>query len=100
MSELVPLAYDTHPDYYDLSIPDPIVTQDAEKFMDWMNWQQSMVPKPFRDNPEVWNIYDLEGYQAFASDYISIKAAEDYYGESIHTKDGPFITGEIKEGLR
>ena len=100
MSELVPLAYDTHPDYYDLSIPDPIVTQDAEKFMDWLNWQQSMVPKPFRDNPEVWNIYDLEGYQAFASDYISIKAAEDYYGESIHTKDRPFITGETKEGLR
>ena len=100
MSELVPLAYDTHPDYYDLSIPDPIVTQDAEKFMDWLNWQQSMVPKPFRDNPEVWNIYDLEGYQAFASDYISIKAAEDYYGESIHTKDRPFITGEIKKSLR
>jgi len=98
MSELVPLAYDTHPDYYDLSIPDPIVTRDAEKFMDWLNWQQSMVPEVFQGEP--WAIYDLEGYQAFISDYISVKAAEDYYGKSIHSKDRPFITGEIKEGLR
>ena len=98
MSELVPLAYDTHPDYYDLSIPDPIVTQDAEKFMDWLNWQQSMVPEMYQKQP--WAIYDLEAYQAFISDYISVKAAQDYYGESIHTKDRPFITGEIKEGLR
>ena len=99
MSELVPLAYDTHPDYYDLSIPDSIVTRDAEKFMDWLNWQQSMVPKFYRDNPEVWNIYDLEGYQAFISDYISVKA-EEQNGKSIYTQDGPFITGETKEGLR
>ena len=97
MSELVPLAYDTHPDYYDLNIPDPIVTQDAEKFMDWLNWQQSMVPKVFQGEP--WAIYDLEGYQAFISDYISVKAEEEN-GKSIYTQDGPFITGEIKEGLR
>jgi len=98
MSELVPFAYDTHPDYYDLSIPDPVVTQDAEKFMDWLNWQQSMVPEVFQGEP--WAIYDLEGYQAFISDYISVKAAQDHYGESIHTKDRPFITRKIKEGLR
>ena len=97
MSELIPLAYDTHPDYYDLNIPDPVVTQDAEKFMDWLNWQQSMVPKVFRGEP--WTIYDLEAYQAFISDYISVKA-EEQNGESIHTQDRPFITGEIKESLR
>jgi len=97
MSELVPLAYDTHPDYYDLSIPDPIVTQDAEKFMDWLNWQQSMVPEVFQGDP--WAIYDLEAYQAFISDYISVKAEEEN-GKSIYTQDGPFITGEIKKGLR
>ncbi len=92
MSELVPLAYDTHPDYYDLSIPDSIVTRDAEKFMDWLNWQQSMVPKFYRDNPEVWNIYDLEGYQAFISDYISVKAAEEHYGKSLYSQDRSFIS--------
>jgi hypothetical protein len=97
MSELIPLAYDTHPDYYDLNIPDPVVTQDAEKFMDWLNWQQSMVPKVFQGEP--WAIYDLEAYQAFISDYISVKAEEEN-GKSIYTQDGPFITGEIKESLR
>jgi hypothetical protein len=97
MSELIPLAYDTHPDYYDLNIPDPVVTQDAEKFMDWLNWQQSMVPKVFRGEP--WTIYDLEAYQAFISDYISVKAEEEN-GKSIYTQDGPFITGETKESLR
>jgi len=97
MSELVPLAYDTHPDYFDLSTPDPVTVRDAEKFMDWLNWQQSMVPKVFKGEP--WAIYDLEGYQAFISDYISVKA-EEQNGESIHTQDRPFITGEIKESLR
>jgi hypothetical protein len=97
MSELVPLAYDTHPDYYDLNIPDPVVTRDAEKFMDWLNWQQSMVPEVFQGEP--WAIYDLEAYQAFISDYISVKAEEEN-GKSIYTQDGPFITGEIKKGLR
>jgi len=97
MSELVPLAYDTHPDYFDLSTPDPVTVRDAEKFMDWLNWQQSMVPKVFKGEP--WAIYDLEGYQAFISDYISVKAEEEN-GKSIYTQDGPFITGEIKEGLR
>ena len=97
MSELVPIAYDTHPDYYDLNIPDPVVTRDAEKFMDWLNWQQSMVPDLYQGKP--WAIYDLEGYQAFISDYISVKA-EEQNGESIHTQDRPFITREIKESLR
>jgi len=97
MSELIPLAYDTHPDYYDLNIPDPVVTRDAEKFMDWLNWQQSMVPEVFQGDP--WAIYDLEAYQAFISDYISVKAEEEN-GKSIYTQDGPFITGEIKKGLR
>ena len=97
MSELVPLAYDTHPDYFDLGTPDHITMQDAEKFMDWLNWQQSMVPKMYQQQP--WAIYDLEAYQAFISDYISVKA-EEQNGKSIHTKDRPFITGEIKEGLR
>ena len=97
MSELIPLAYDTHPDYYDLNIPDPVVTRDAEKFMDWLNWQQSMVPNMYHKQP--WAIYDLEAYQAFISDYISVKAEEEN-GKSIYTQDGPFITGEIKKGLR
>ena len=98
MSELIPLAYDTHPDYFDLGTPDHITMQDAEKFMEWLEWQQSMVPKMYQQQP--WAIYDLEGYQAFISDYISVKAAQDYYGESIHTKDRPFITRKIKESLR
>jgi len=97
MSELVPLAYDTHPDYYDLSIPNPVVTQDAEKFMDWLNWQQSMVPKMYQEQP--WAIYDLEAYQAFISDYIHLKAARERDGKSIYPENRPFITGEIKEGL-
>jgi len=86
---IVPVAYDTDPDYYDLSMPSPIVMEDAEKFMDWIDWQQSMVPDHYKgDN---WQIYDLEGYQAFISDYISVKAAKDHYGKSIHTQDrSPF----------
>lgn len=100
MSDSIPIAYDTDPNYFDLSMPDPLTMEDAGRFLDWMEWQQSMVPEMYRDNPDVWQIYDLEGYQAFVTDYISIKAAEDYYGESIHTKDRPFITREIKESLR
>jgi hypothetical protein len=88
--DYVPVAYDTDPDYFDLSMPDPLTAQDAEKFLDWMEWQQSLVPDLYKGDP--WQIYDLEGYQAFITDYISIKAAEDYYGKSIHTKDRPFIS--------
>ena len=88
--DYVPLAYDTDPKYFDLSIPADFIPN-AEDMMNWLDWQQSMVPKMYRDNPDVWQIYDLEAYQAFISDYISVKAAKDHYGKSIHTQDrSPF----------
>jgi hypothetical protein len=97
--DYVPIAYDTHPDYYDLSLP-PTYKLDGETLMEWMDFQESMLPKYVRDNPDVWSIYDLEGYQALVLLYINMKAAEDRYGKSIHSKDRPFITGEIKKSLR
>lgn len=90
--DYVPLAYDTDPNYIDLSMPDSITAGEAGKLMDWMEWQQSMVPNLYKDNADVWRIYDLEGYQAFISDYISMRAARERYGESIYPKDRPFIS--------
>ena len=90
MTDSIPIAYDTDPNYFDLSMPDPLIMEDAEKFMDWMEWQQSLVPDLYKG--DLWQIYDLEGYQAFISDYISVKAAEEHYGKSIHTKDRPPIS--------
>ena len=87
---IIPVAYDTDSNYFDLSMPDPLIMEDAEKFMDWMEWQQSLVPDLYKGDP--WQIYDLEGYQAFISDYISVKAAEEHYGKSIYTKDRPLIS--------
>ena len=92
MSDSIPIAYDTDPDYFDLSMPDPITMQDAEKFLDWMEWQQSIVPKIYLDNPDVWQIYDLEGYQAFISDYITIRTDKEQDGESIYSQDRPLIS--------
>ena len=88
--DFVPVAYDTDPNYFDLSMPDPITMRDAEKFLDWMEWQQSLVPNLYRGKP--WQIYDLEGYQALLSDYISVRAARERYGESIYPQDRPFIS--------
>jgi len=88
--DFVPVAYDTNPNYFDLSMPDPITMQDAEKFLDWMDWQQSMVPEIYRGEP--WQIYDLEGYQAFISDYIHLRAARERDGKSIYPENRPFIS--------
>ena len=92
MSDSIPIAYDTDPNYFDLSIPDSIMVQDAEKFLDWVEWQQSMVPEPYKSNPDVWKIYDLEGYQAFISDYITIRTEKERDGESIYSQDRSFIS--------
>ena len=88
--DYVPVAYDTDPNYFDLSIPDPITVKDGEKFLEWIEWQQSMVPDMYKGEP--WQIYDLEGYQAFVSDYISVRATRERYGESIYSQDRPFIS--------
>ena len=88
--DYVPVAYDTDPDYFDLSMPDPITMRDAEKFLEWMEWQQSLVSDLYKGDP--WQIYDLEGYQALISDYISSRAARERYGESIYPQDRSFIS--------
>ena len=88
--DYVPVAYDTDSNYFDLSIPDPITVKDGEKFLEWIEWQQSMVPDMYKGEP--WQIYDLEGYQAFVSDYISVRATRERYGESIYSQDRPFIS--------
>ena len=88
--DYIPVAFDTDPNYFDMSTPDPITAGDAAKLLEWMDWQQSMVPEIYRGEP--WQIYDLEAYQAFITDYISVKAAEEHYGKSIHTKDRPLIS--------
>ena len=87
----LPFLHDTDSNYFDFVIP-PSHMMDAETMMEYMDFQQSLVPKLYSENTDVWGIFDLEGYQAFVTDYISMKAAERYYGESIHTKDRPFIT--------
>jgi hypothetical protein len=90
MSDSIPIAYDTDPNYFDLSMPDPLTMENAEKFMDWLDWQQSLVPDLFKGDP--WQIYDLEAYQAFISDYISVRTQRERDGESIYPQDRPFIS--------
>jgi hypothetical protein len=90
MTDSIPIAYDTDPNYYDLSMPSPPIMEDAEKFLDWMEWQQSLVPECYQG--DFWQIYDLEGYQAMISDYITIRTDKERYGESIHSQDRPLIS--------
>ena len=45
--DFVPVAYDTDSNYFDLSMPDPITMRDAEKFLEWMDWQQSPCSRTF-----------------------------------------------------
>ena len=49
---------------------------DAESFIELMEFQNSLLPKIYRDSPEVWHIYDLEDYQAMIAGYIQWKVEE------------------------
>jgi hypothetical protein len=90
MNDVIKLAYDTDSNYYDLSMPDPITAQDAVKLLDWLDWQQSLVPGCYQGDH--CQIYDLEGYQAMISDYIHIRTEREKHGESIYPQNGPFIS--------
>jgi len=87
----LPIMHDTDSKYFDLYMP-PNHLMDAEHLLEIMEFHLSLVPKIYRENQDVWGIYNLDDYQEMAAAYISIKAWEKNYGESIHTKDRPFIT--------
>ena len=96
--DMVPFEIHGYPGF-DLSLPSQH-NLTAESMMKWMEQQQAMVPYPYREDPDVWQIYDLEGYQQMVAGYITIRAEREKNGESIYPKDRPFITREIKESLR
>lgn len=72
---LVPFFHDTDDRYFDLRIPPPH-KMNALAFLETMEFQLSLVPKMYRDNPDVWHIYDLEGYQRMIAGYIQWKVEE------------------------
>ena len=94
----LPILHDTDSKYFDFILP-PAHMMDAENLMNYMEWNMSLVPDLYKKDTEVWGIYDLDDYQLHVARYITMKA-EEQNGKSIHTQDRPFITGEIKEGLR
>jgi len=72
---LVPIHKYTNDKYFDFTIP-PLHKMDAESFIELMEFQNSLLPKIYRDSPEVWHIYDLEDYQRMIAGYIQWKVEE------------------------
>ena len=72
---LIPFLHPTDSRYFDLMIH-PYHMMTAEYYMSIMEFQTSLLPKMYRDNPEVWHIYNLDDYQQMAAGYIQYKAME------------------------
>jgi hypothetical protein len=88
----LPIIHDTDSKFFDLVLP-PSHMMDAENLIDYMAFNQSLVPEPYKSDPELWSIYDLDDYQLFVARYIQMKVDEEN-GKSIYPQDRPFITRE------
>ena len=77
--KFLPIMRDTDSKYFDLLLPPPHL-MDAEHLLELMEFQLSLVPRMYRENQEVWGIYNLDDYQEMAAGYISRKASENTYG--------------------